>query len=194
MVLSLLKRREANLVLTHLRSNICGKKDARRFQTLSISHCILRRLRKCFDCFKLLLDPPFKMSAQHWYRKRLVASVFGRWVTFVHNQQLNANKLLDRSISFYNRKFLKAFAKRSRRRQLCHQRNSRGFHLGLTYYSCLRLLESFEIIRGRKDANLLSRARIDHARHSLNKRLMCTCIGKCRPNIVRWIVLISIIC
>ena len=107
MTLSLLKRREANLVLTCLRSNIREKKDIRRLQTLSISHCLLRRLRKCFDCFKLLLDPTFKMSAQEWYRKYLVSSVFGRWVKFVHDQQRDEGKLLDRSISFYKRKSIK---------------------------------------------------------------------------------------
>jgi hypothetical protein len=179
MALSRLKRREANLVLTQLRSNICRKKNVRRLQTISISHCILRRLRKCFDCFKLLLDPSFKMSAQDWYRKRLVASVFGRWVTFTRDQQLNDERLLDRSIIFYKKTSMRAFAIRSRKWQLTRQRNFRGIHLGLTYHSYLRLLESFEIIRERKDANFLSRARIDHARHYLNKRVMFTCIGKC---------------
>jgi hypothetical protein len=194
MALSRLKRWEANLVLTQLRSNICGKKNVRRLQTISISHCILRRLRKCFDCFKLLLDPSFKMSAQDWYRKRLVASVFGRWVTFIHDQQLNDEKLLERSIIFYKRKSIRAFTIRSKKWQMTRRRNFRDIQLGLTYHSYLRLLESFEIIRARKDANFLFRARIDHARHYLNKRVMFTFIGKSRYFILRWIVLISAIC
>lgn len=179
MTLSLLKRREANLVLTCLRSNIREKKNIRRLQTLSISHCLLRRLRKCFDCFKLLLDPTFRMSAQEWYRKHLVSSVFGRWVKFVHDQQRDEGKLLDRSISFYKRKSIKAFVVRSRKRQTSCQRDYRGIHLALTYYSYLRLLESFEIICARKDANVLSRTNSDHARTYSNNRVKLACIGEC---------------
>lgn len=179
MALSRSKRHEANLVFTFLGWNVCEKKNIRRLQTLSISHCLLHRLRKCFDCFKLLLDPSFKMSAQDWYRKRLVASVFGRWITFLHDQQLDDDILLDRSITFRKRKSIKDFSIRSRERQICHHNNSRAIHLGFTYYSYLRLLGSFEIICARKDASLLSLSNIDHAQRYLNRRIKFLCIGQC---------------
>ena len=179
MVLSLQRRRDANLVLTYLRTNIQEKKNIRRFLTLSISHCLLRRLRRCFNRFKLLLTPWFKMSAQDWYHKRLVASVFGRWLTFVHDQQHNDSKLMDKSTTHHKRKGIEVFALRSRRRQLICRQNSRGVHLGLTYHSFLRLLESFEMIYARKNTNLLSRAKMDHARHYMNIESKSRCLGKC---------------
>lgn len=135
-----------------------NSKNTRRLQTLSIQHCITRRLRTAFSSFKKLLSRTVRLTARDWHRHRFLSSVFGRWLTYVNDEKHIESTLLGQGYSFFRMvrfKQLKTAYHRSQvRRQNCHRR----IRLGIAYFSYLSLLRSFETLTVRKQAKCSARS------------------------------------
>ena len=139
----------SKLAITSFLERVTRNKNERRLQCRSIQHCILRRLRSAFCGLKLSIIPRKKQSAQDWYRSRLLSSIFGAWLSYTQNEQLHDSKLCIISKNHYKKAVLGRFTSRSLRQQVAHRRSIRNTHLSTTYFSSLRLLESFEMISDR---------------------------------------------
>ena len=140
-----------------------NSKNTRRLQTLSIQHCIAHRLRRAFSVFKRLLSCTVRWTAGDWHRHRFLASIFGRWLTYVNDEKLIENTLLSQGDSCYRMVCFKQFKMASRLLQVRRRNGNRKIHLGIAYYSCLSLLRSFEILSVRKKAKCLARSAFESA-------------------------------
>ena len=139
----------SKLAITSFLERVTRNKNERRLQCRSIQHCILRRLRSAFCGLKLSITPRKKQSAQDWYRSRLLSSIFGAWLSYTQNEKLHDSKLCIISKNHYKKAVLGRFTSRSLRQQVARRRSHRNMHLSTTYFSSLRLLESFEMISNR---------------------------------------------
>ena len=168
----------AKLAIISLTGKIITNKKFRRLQSRSISYCILRQLKTAFTVLKLLLTPRKKQSVQEWYRSRLLSSVFGCWLSFIRSEQAVNLQLVARGGNFHDRNLMQLYFLASVRRQIACSCLAKNMHLAVTYFSYLRLLESFETFSGTVARRDFFQKKIITAQKFVLKSMKSNCIGK----------------
>ena len=176
------QRNEANskLVITSFLGRIVANKNSRRLQSISISHCILHRLKNAFCILKLLLTPRKKQTVQEWYRSRVLSYVFGSWFSFTQSEQAAATQLSAKSKYFHDKKLLLKYIAKNQLRRIASFSSTRNMHLAITYFSSLRFLESFENFQDRINKKCFLRMKYNSAKKFGGARMKSHCIGKKR--------------
>lgn len=138
------KRSEAQEAFNSLALYKSVMKIGRSLQTSSISHCLARRLRKAFDCFKMLLSSVSVDTAINWYRRRLLSVMYGKWLAFAHSEQHIDQSLCEKGASLHNAVSLRRYQMKLRRRVLTRRHHMVKAQFGAAFCAYLRLLTSFE--------------------------------------------------
>lgn len=168
----------AKLVMTSLCGKIITNKKVRRLQSMSISYCIFRQLKCAFTILKLLLTPRKKQSVQEWYRSRLLSSVFGCWLSFTRSEQAIDLRLSEKGKYIHDRKQMQKFISASVGRQAACSCLTKNMHLAVTYFTCLRQLECFEIFMGNVARKNILKSKENVAKKFALNRMKASCIGK----------------
>lgn len=176
--LSLVMRSEALQAFSSLAFNKSAMKIGRSLQTLSISHCLARRLRKAFDSFKTLLSSFSVDAARKWFFNRLLSVIFGKWAAFAHREQRIENKFNEKGASLHIVLSLRRYQKRvhSQRLQRCHSVEKEQF--GVAFCAFLRLLTSFEKFSRMRSMKRSARDLFDSADSHINRRRQAECLGE----------------
>lgn len=142
MLKSSAQKAHAREIIVAFIERIIRNKHNRKLQSLSINHCIIFRLKKALRYFKSLLFPtPIILSAKDWYKKRLLSTVFGSWLIFLHDEKSN-NQLLDHSsILFYKKKSCRNIIRKFENHKKLSKLLNIKLHLGQSYFYYLRSVE-----------------------------------------------------
>ena len=138
------RRSEAQEAFNSLALYKSVTKIGRSFQTSSISHCLARRLRKAFDCFKMLLSLVSVDTAREWHRRRLLSVMYGKWLAYVHREQHIDQKLCEKGASLHDALSLRRYQIRLYRRVITRRHHMGKAQFGAAFRAYLRLLTSFE--------------------------------------------------
>jgi hypothetical protein len=169
---------EALQAFSSLALNMSAMKIGRSLQTLSISHCLARRLRKAFDSFKTLLSSFSVDAARKWFSNRLLSVIFGTWAAFAHREQRIENKFNEKGASLHIVLSLRRYQKRmqSQRLQRCQSVEKEQF--GVAFYGFLRLLTSFERFSRMRSMKRTARNLVDSADSYINRRRQAEYLGE----------------
>lgn len=182
---------DAKRVINSLIENIISNRGIRRLQTLSIRHCVNRRLRDAFNALKLLLTPQKKQTVRDWYRCQVLSKVFGCWVAYVCEEQSIDHQLSIKSHSCFKTTSLRRFRLNTARLAVASARAARKLLLARNYYSFLRLLESFETVRKRIEKNVLYRVRYDAGKQLQRRKQKAKALGQFVDIMLHFIFLLT---
>lgn len=176
--LPLTMRSEAFQAFSSLALNKSAMKIGRSLQTLSISHCLARRLRKAFDSFKILLSSFSVDEARRWFSKRLLSVIFGKWAAFAHREQRIENKFYEKGASLHTVLSLRRYQKRVRSKRLQRCQSTEKEHSGVAFFAFLWLLTSFEKFSRMRSMKRSARDLFDSADSYINRRRQAKCLGE----------------
>lgn len=176
--LSQTMRSDALQAFSSLALNKSAMKIGRSLQTLSISHCLARRLRKAFDSFKILLSSYSVDAARKWFSNRLLSVIFGKWAAFAHREQRIENKFYGKGASLHTVLSLRRYQKRARSQRLQRCQSIEKERFGVAFFAFLRLLTSFEKFSRMRSMKRSARNLCDSADSYINRRRRAEYLGE----------------